>query len=71
MTKLLAIVSGLTLCAVASLALAHEPDHDGNVHEHAYTNRLIDSRNPYLLLHAHNPVDWYPCGAVRDRGEVV
>ncbi|HXJ84997.1 MAG TPA: hypothetical protein VMS64_40675, partial [Candidatus Methylomirabilis sp.] len=26
----------------------------------AYTNRLIDSGNPYLLLHAHNPVDWYP-----------
>ena len=30
--------------------------------DHAYTNRLIHSRNPYLLLHAHNPVDWYPWG---------
>ncbi|MBI3524153.1 MAG: DUF255 domain-containing protein, partial [Betaproteobacteria bacterium] len=28
----------------------------------AYTNRLIDSHDPYLLLHAHNPVDWYPWG---------
>ena len=28
----------------------------------AYTNRLIDSNAPYLLLHAHNPVDWYPWG---------
>src|SRR6266481_4279073 len=28
----------------------------------AYTNRLIDSNDPYLLLHAHNPVDWYPWG---------
>jgi hypothetical protein len=28
----------------------------------AHTNRLIDSGNPYLLLHAHNPVDWYPWG---------
>ena len=27
-----------------------------------HTNRLIDSANPYLLLHAHNPVDWYPWG---------
>jgi uncharacterized protein YyaL (SSP411 family) len=27
------------------------------------TNRLIDSASPYLLLHAHNPVDWYPWGA--------
>jgi uncharacterized protein YyaL (SSP411 family) len=28
----------------------------------AFTNRLIDSNDPYLLLHAHNPVDWYPWG---------
>lgn len=28
-----------------------------------YTNRLIHSRDPYLLLHAHNPVDWYPWGS--------
>jgi Protein of unknown function, DUF255 len=27
-----------------------------------FTNRLIDSNDPYLLLHAHNPVDWYPWG---------
>lgn len=25
-----------------------------------YTNRLIDESSPYLLQHAHNPVDWYP-----------
>src|SRR5713101_6992858 len=31
--------------------------------KHTYTNRLIDSNDPYLLLHAHNPVDWYPWGA--------
>jgi uncharacterized protein YyaL (SSP411 family) len=30
---------------------------------YAYTNRLIDSHDPYLLLHAHNPVNWYPWGA--------
>jgi uncharacterized protein YyaL (SSP411 family) len=28
----------------------------------AHTNRLIRSYDPYLLLHAHNPVDWYPWG---------
>jgi uncharacterized protein len=27
-----------------------------------YTNRLIDSSSPYLLQHAHNPVDWYAWG---------
>jgi uncharacterized protein YyaL (SSP411 family) len=25
-------------------------------------NRLIDATSPYLLQHAHNPVDWYPWG---------
>ncbi|MCB1317942.1 MAG: DUF255 domain-containing protein, partial [Leptospiraceae bacterium] len=24
------------------------------------TNRLIHEKSPYLLQHAHNPVDWYP-----------
>ena len=27
-----------------------------------YTNRLIVEKNPYLQLHAHNPVDWFPWG---------
>jgi uncharacterized protein len=26
------------------------------------TNRLIGETSPYLLQHAHNPVDWYPWG---------
>ena len=25
-------------------------------------NRLIEQKSPYLLQHAHNPVDWYPWG---------
>jgi len=27
-----------------------------------YTNQLIHETSPYLLQHAHNPVDWYPWG---------
>ena len=27
-----------------------------------YTNKLINETSPYLLQHAHNPVDWYPWG---------
>lgn len=27
-----------------------------------YTNKLIDEKSPYLLQHAHNPVNWYPWG---------
>ena len=26
------------------------------------SNRLIKEKSPYLLQHAHNPVDWYPWG---------
>jgi uncharacterized protein YyaL (SSP411 family) len=30
--------------------------------EPAVTNRLAGESSPYLLLHQHNPVDWYPWG---------
>jgi uncharacterized protein len=33
--------------------VAHGPQH---------TNRLIHESSPYLLKHAHNPVDWYTWG---------
>jgi len=38
-------------------------DMDGKTDQdtmHAHTNRLIHESSPYLLQHAHNPVDWYP-----------
>jgi uncharacterized protein YyaL (SSP411 family) len=31
-------------------------------HSAKHTNRLITQTSPYLLQHAHNPVDWYPWG---------
>ena len=34
-------------------------------HTHArseHANRLAHEKSPYLLQHAHNPVDWYPWG---------
>ena len=31
-------------------------------HQPQHTNRLIHEKSPYLLQHAHNPVDWYPWG---------
>ena len=33
------------------------------VTETVHTNRLIKETSPYLLQHAHNPVDWYPWGS--------
>jgi uncharacterized protein YyaL (SSP411 family) len=29
---------------------------------HKFTNLLINQSSPYLLQHAHNPVNWYPWG---------
>jgi uncharacterized protein YyaL (SSP411 family) len=37
----------------------HHLDPDGSP---KYTNRLILEASPYLLQHAHNPVNWYPWG---------
>lgn len=34
-----------------------DPGAAGNA---KHTNRLINEKSPYLLQHAHNPVDWYP-----------
>ncbi len=33
-----------------------------NTVEHAYTNALANETSPYLLQHAHNPVNWKPWG---------
>jgi len=30
--------------------------------EHTHYNRLIHEKSPYLIQHAHQPVDWYPWG---------
>ena len=29
---------------------------------YAFTNKLVKEMSPYLLQHAHNPVDWHPWG---------
>ncbi len=46
---------------------ARGPDYKPRTHLLAdgrarYVNRLIEEASPYLLQHAHNPVDWYPWG---------
>ncbi|NNC84490.1 MAG: thioredoxin domain-containing protein, partial [Bacteroidia bacterium] len=30
--------------------------------KHKYSNALVNETSPYLLQHAHNPVNWYPWG---------
>jgi uncharacterized protein len=37
-------------------------DHGPGAADERFTNLLIHETSPYLLQHAHNPVDWYPWG---------
>ncbi|MGI9467100.1 MAG: DUF255 domain-containing protein, partial [Rubripirellula sp.] len=53
------------LCICISLAVFHttfaqSPDTKPASTQH--TNQLAKESSPYLLQHAHNPVDWYPWG---------
>src|SRR5881275_2327140 len=48
----------LLVLACPALALDEKPVKDPP----KKTNRLAREASPYLLQHAHNPVDWYPWG---------
>ncbi len=41
---------------------ASPPHTDPGAGRTEHTNRLVNETSPYLLQHAHNPVDWYPWG---------
>ncbi len=51
----ISILIGLT----AAGCKAQENQKEEN---HMFTNELINQTSPYLLQHAHNPVNWYPWG---------
>jgi uncharacterized protein YyaL (SSP411 family) len=38
-------------------------EQESSQQSHPHTNRLAEETSPYLLQHAHNPVDWYAWGA--------
>ncbi|GMI66574.1 hypothetical protein like AT4G03200 [Hibiscus trionum] len=46
-------------CKVFAMA---ERTSTSTSHSHKHSNRLATEHSPYLLQHAHNPVDWYPWG---------
>jgi len=56
-------VPALLKAAFATEGKSSQPrtEHFGQG-RHSYTNRLIHEDSPYLLQHAHNPVDWYAWG---------
>jgi hypothetical protein len=51
----------LVASLLAAPLFAQEPPKKTGPQKHA-SNRLAKETSPYLLLHAHNPVDWYPWG---------
>jgi len=56
MKKLLTV-----LFALALTSSCVQSQHKNSM-DYKHTNKLIDETSPYLLQHAHNPVDWYPWG---------
>ncbi len=55
----------LLLILLQSCNAQQKTDTEKNAHDkenHLYTNELVNESSPYLLQHAHNPVNWYPWG---------
>jgi uncharacterized protein YyaL (SSP411 family) len=52
----------VSLIIIGSYKVTGEKNMPTTTSTHKHTNRLINETSPYLLQHAHNPVDWYPWG---------
>lgn len=52
----------VTLFVVLSIFLMCKTNSQDTSANHEHTNALINESSPYLLQHAHNPVDWQPWG---------
>jgi uncharacterized protein YyaL (SSP411 family) len=48
--------------AMAAVGASAQESTPVTTEEHKFTNSLVNETSPYLLQHAHNPVDWYPWG---------
>ncbi len=60
--KIRNIIVCLILLNIAIIAGADEAALKNPDGSWKWTNRLSNETSPYLLLHAHNPVEWYPWG---------
>ena len=54
-------VAGISACHpfVTKLETINTVNTNATAVHHAHTNRLAREKSPYLLQHAHNPVDWF------------
>ncbi|KAL8151421.1 hypothetical protein V2J09_021229, partial [Rumex salicifolius] len=56
-------VPSMAAAAAAAASASSSAAHSGSgPHRPNHTNRLASEHSPYLLQHAHNPVNWYPWG---------
>ena len=56
----LIVVLSISTCTTSSDSNTNTSEMDTT--HYNYTNTLINETSPYLLQHAHNPVDWFPWG---------
>ena len=57
MEIMLRIINLIILLAMITIGSSSVKSQDSE-----FTNELIHESSPYLLQHAHNPVNWYPWG---------
>jgi len=62
MKKILFNLLLLISITISSCGQNKSSQSKGNNKSYPFTNHLIHESSPYLLQHAHNPVNWYPWG---------
>jgi uncharacterized protein YyaL (SSP411 family) len=60
---ILGVIAVMSLMIMAANTAKGEKDMQTAPAAPKHSNRLINESSPYLLQHAHNPVDWYPWGS--------
>ncbi|HFA50048.1 MAG TPA: thioredoxin domain-containing protein [Bacteroidetes bacterium] len=58
--KQLFLLTGLSAFLSLTFFCCKTTNGDAQTEQHLYTNKLAGESSPYLLQHAHNPVNWHP-----------
>src|SRR5690554_6805149 len=56
------MMKSLPVLFIFILVLGCNSPKKQSLETHSFTNDLLHESSPYLLQHAHNPVDWKPYG---------
>lgn len=60
--KISVVIFSTAILFHSSCGQSQDQKSDNMSKDHSYNNELIHESSPYLLQHAHNPVNWYPWG---------